>query len=70
LYICAIIKTKTMKNKVTHITRNITFKSNNKKRQAKVLDFVIDKFIKETNCKFVDFYLIGINKVKLHGIKK
>lgn len=56
--------------KVTHITRNITFKSSNKKRQAKVLDFVIDKFVKETKCKFVDFYLIGINKVQLHGIKK
>tara|TARA_R100000742_G_C4245942_1_gene64884 strand:- start:422 stop:604 length:183 start_codon:yes stop_codon:yes gene_type:complete len=56
--------------KVTHITRNITFKSSNKKRQAKVLDFCIDKFIEETNCKFVDFYLIGINKVQLHGIKK
>ena len=60
-----------MKNKkTTHITRNITFKSSNKKRQAKILDFLIDKFTKETNCKFVDFYLIGINKVQLHGIKK
>ena len=59
-----------MKTKTTHITKEITFKSYNKKRQAKVLDFVIDKFITETNCKFVDFYLIGINKVKLHGIKK
>ena len=58
------------KKKTTHITRNITFKSSNKKRQAKVLDFVIDKFIKETKCKFVDFYLIGKNKVQLHGIKK
>jgi len=58
-----------MKNKVTHITRNVTFKSSNKKRQAKILDYIIDKFIKDTNCKFVDFYLIGINKVKLHGIK-
>ena len=59
-----------MKTKVTHITRNVTFKSSNKKRQAKVLDFVIEKFTKETNCKFVDFYLIGINKVQLHGIRK
>jgi len=60
-----------MKNKkVTHITRNVTFKSSNLKRQAKVLDFIIDKFKKETNCKFVDFYLIGINKVQLHGIRK
>lgn len=58
------------KRKVTHVTRNVTFKSSNKKRQAKILDFVIDKFTKETNCKFVDFYLIGINKVQLHGIKK
>lgn len=58
-----------MKNKITHITRNITFKTNNKKRQTKVLDFLINKFIKETNCKFVDFYLIGVNKVKLYGIK-
>ena len=59
-----------MKNKVTHITRNVTFKSSNKKRQTKVLNFVIDKFVKETKCEFVDFYLIGINKVQLHGIKK
>ena len=58
-----------MKNKITHITRNIKFKTNNKKRQTKVLDFLIDKFIKETNCKFVDFYLIGVNEVKLYGIK-
>lgn len=55
--------------KVIQITREITFKSSNKKRQAKVLDFCIDKFIKETNCTFVDFYLIGINKVQLLGIK-
>jgi len=59
-----------MKTKVTHITREIIFKSANKKRQAKVLDFCIDKFVKETNCKFVDFYLVGLNKVQLHGIKK
>ena len=64
------LKTIYMKNKNTHITQNITFKSSNKKKQAKLLDFVIQKFKKETNCSFVDFYLIGINKVLMHFDKK
>ena len=56
--------------KKKYITRTLTFKNSNKKKQAKVLEVCIDKFIKDRQCKFVDYYLIDTNKVQLLGVIK
>ena len=46
---------KNNKMKKKYITRTLTFKNSNKKKQAKVLEVCIDKFIKDRQCKFVDY---------------
>ena len=58
---------KTKKQKVNYISRTITF---TKKPHYKLIDNLIDKFIKETKCKFIDWYIIDLNKIILSGIIK
>ena len=67
-----MMKTKTKQEK--QISRTITFKKSPRKgkyfMEPKLLDFLIDKFTKETKCKFIDFYLVGEKKVELLGVIK
>ena len=71
------LKHKTMKTKtqkVQHISRAIQFKKSPNQGKyfmnPKLLDFLIDKFTKETKCKFVDFDLVNDKKIVLMGVIK
>jgi hypothetical protein len=68
-------KTMTTKTqKVQHISRTIQFKKSPNKgkyfMEPKLLDYLIDKFTKETKCKFVDFDLVNDKKIVLMGVIK
>jgi len=77
---CIFVPTITLKHntmtkqKVTHISRTIKFKKSPNKgnyfMDYKVLDLLIDKFIKETKCKFIDFDLVNDKKIVLMGVIK
>tara|TARA_R110002012_G_scaffold13648_3_gene57962 strand:- start:870 stop:1046 length:177 start_codon:yes stop_codon:yes gene_type:complete len=57
---------------MTKINRTIKFGKSPRKgkyfMEPKLLDYLIEKFTKETKCKFLDFYIINNNKIVLSGI--